>query len=105
MFWCPGCNCAHHVRVGSGNGWSYNGNPDSPTFSPSILVRAPMSIPPVTPENMDDYNKNPWPQTRIETICHSFITNGNIQFLSDCTHALANQTVPLPAFDPDLENN
>ncbi len=38
MFWCPGCDAAHAVRIGSGSGpgWSYNGNPDRPTFTPSI---------------------------------------------------------------------
>jgi len=30
------------------------------------------------------------------TVCYSYITDGRIQFLSDCTHELANQTVDLP---------
>jgi hypothetical protein len=30
--------------------------------------------------------------------CHVFITNGQIQFLDDCTHALKGQTVPIPAW-------
>lgn len=29
-------------------------------------------------------------------VCHSFIRDGRIEFLSDCTHALAGQTVDLP---------
>jgi hypothetical protein len=28
--------------------------------------------------------------------CHSFIRNGQIQFLSDCHHELAGKTVDLP---------
>jgi hypothetical protein len=28
--------------------------------------------------------------------CHSFVRNGRIEFLGDCTHALASQTVDLP---------
>ena len=28
-----------------------------------------------------------------------FVTDGNIQFLADCTHALAGQTVPMPDWD------
>ena len=28
--------------------------------------------------------------------CHSFVTDGRIQFLADCTHPLAGQTVDLP---------
>ncbi|WP_241754456.1 hypothetical protein [Cupriavidus basilensis] len=31
-------------------------------------------------------------------VCHSFVTDGRIQFLGDCTHALAGQTVPLAEF-------
>jgi len=91
LFHCPGCGCAHGVS----NQWQYNGNPDSPTITPSILVRAAK-----------------WPTadecTRIlagekiklvPTICHSFVTDGKIQFLSDCTHTLAGQTVALPEWD------
>jgi len=29
-------------------------------------------------------------------VCHSFVTDGRIQFLGDCTHNLAGQTVDLP---------
>lgn len=32
----------------------------------------------------------------IPFVCHSFVTDGRIQFLSDCTHSLAGQTVDLP---------
>lgn len=28
-------------------------------------------------------------------ICHSFVRNGKIEFLSDCTHELAGKTVEL----------
>lgn len=87
MFWCPGCDGAHQVRVGEGSGprWGYNDNPDSPTFTPSINVT---------------YNG---PDAGIDgappAVCHSFVTDGRIQFLNDCTHSLAGQTVELPDFD------
>ncbi|MBP2232456.1 hypothetical protein J2847_005785 [Azospirillum agricola] len=80
MFWCPGCDAAHAVRVGSGSGWTYNGNPDKPTFTPSILF-------------------NPGGETPGVPLCHSFVTDGRIQFLGDSTHPLAGQTVDLPDFD------
>ncbi len=97
-FWCPGCEQAHWVAVGEGPGprWGYNGNPDAPTFTPSVLVRGIYADPPVTRENMDEWKRAPWPQTRVERICHSFIADGRIQFLGDCTHHLAGQTVDLP---------
>ncbi len=87
MFWCPGCDGAHQVGVGQGPGprWGYNGNPDRPTFTPSVLVT---------------YNG---PDAGIDgappAVCHSFVTDGRIQFLGDCTHALAGQTVDLPDFE------
>lgn len=92
MFWCPGCNEAHVV----GPTWAYNGNPDAPTFSPSILVRSGHYYQP---------DKQCWCSHKEQTgedppfkcfQCHSFVRDGQIEFLSDCTHALAGKTVPLP---------
>jgi hypothetical protein len=68
FFHCPGCGCAHAVD----GGWTYNGDPVRPTFSPSVLA---------------------WTET---TRCHSFVTDGRISFLGDSTHAFAGQTVTLP---------
>lgn len=45
---------------------------DKPTFTPSLLIQ------------------NPAKQ------CHSWVTDGKIQFLNDCAHALAGKTVDLP---------
>jgi hypothetical protein len=86
-FWCPGCNCPHAVRFEGERRprWEWNGSMDAPTFSPSILVR--FSANPNAPEG------SKW---RTARVCHSFVREGRIQFLSDCTHALAGQTVPLP---------
>ena len=102
-FWCPGCDEAHHIPVAGtrnpGVNWGYNGNPNAPTFTPSILVRSGHYVPGwVGPEcwcNWDD--KDEFPELKC-SICHSFVTDGRIQFLNDCTHALAGQTVDLPVF-------
>jgi len=67
---CPGCGDPHVLTTG----WTFNGSYDRPTFSPSLLVTKPNG-----PER-----------------CHSFITDGQIRYLSDCTHAMAGQTVDLP---------
>lgn len=37
-------------------------------------------------------------------ICHSFVSEGVIQFLSDCTHSLTNQHVELPLWPYDTEH-
>lgn len=88
-FWCPGCDEAHVLRV-SGAGrpcWTWNGNAERPTFSPSILVTYTHWEPPAPTDQ---------PQTAVTDVCHSFVRDGQIQFLGDCTHKLAGQTVPLP---------
>lgn len=74
LFWCPGCNCAHWFSVRGQLIWQWNGDMIKPTVNPSIRVIG------------------------IDT-CHSFIKDGNIQFLGDCTHKLKNQTVPIPVFN------
>ena len=79
IFFCPGCRDTHAVNMrvrSDGPRWTYNGDVDRPTFTPSIL------------HTVD------WPDGR--EVCHSFVRDGRIQFLSDCTHALANRTVDLP---------
>jgi len=101
MFWCPGCDGAHAVRVGDGPHprWGFNGNGDAPTFTPSVLVQGYTHIPPVTTENLEKWKRSPWEQVKVKTVCNSFVTDGQIQFLGDCTHALAGQTIPLPDFE------
>lgn len=88
MFYCPGCKCNHVIYHGTGNGerWTWNNDVNKPTFRPSIKVTWPAN-----PNAKEEFKE--W---RTERICHSFVTDGKIQFLSDCTHELANQTVPLP---------
>ena len=80
-FFCSGCNLPHSLNVGAGPGprWGYNGNAEAPTFTPSVLSRYRMGS--------------------KETICHSFVTDGRIQYLNDCTHGLAGQTVDLPDWE------
>lgn len=109
LFWCPGCNEAHAVIVDGSRGWSWDGSEEAPTINPSILVRG------VKIEGGDaeldrilDTYKLPEDRERmladkrINTVCHSFVRAGAIEFLSDCTHALAGQTVPLPEWGHEL---
>jgi hypothetical protein len=100
-FWCPGCKCRHTIWHGAGPGerWTWNGNVERPTFQPSVLVRTGHYIPEHRgPSCWCTYNAG-HPDDPVKFtcyVCHSFVTDGQIQFLSDCTHALAGQTVPLP---------
>lgn len=83
IFWCPGCGEHHGVYVEREQRprWGWNDSMDRPTFTPSILV---------TWE---------WGEKREKKVCHSFVTDGQIRFLGDCTHKLAGQTVPLPPIE------
>jgi hypothetical protein len=76
---CPGCKSPHAVSVKGAYAWGYNSNPDHPTFTPSVGV------------NLDKGNPG-------AMRCHSFVTDGRIQFLSDSEHSLAGQTVDLPGW-------
>lgn len=83
-FFCPGCKSTHSIQHGSdfGPNWSWNGSLERPTFQPSILVTY----------NGPDAGRDGAPPS----VCHTFVTDGRIQFLGDCTHELAGQTVDLP---------
>ena len=72
MFWCPGCNTSHALNAR----WEILGDDDNLTINPSIL-----SIGETSPR------------------CHSFVRNGQIEFLDDCDHKLAGKTVPMVDWD------
>ena len=71
-FWCPGCNERHSYATKGDVTWDFNGNVNSPTFTPSLL----------------------YPDGR----CHLYLTDGVIHFLQDCSHPLAGQSIPLPDY-------
>lgn len=83
-FDCPGCGEPHQVPTVGPKAWGFNGDVSRPTFSPSILVT---------------WRHHDGEETHEHT-CHSFVRDGRIEFLSDCSHALAGQTVDLPEVAP-----
>lgn len=95
LTWCPGCDEMHVVAVGTplGNGasWSFDGNFDAPTFSPSLLVRTGRAVVPTFVREEGD----------PPDICHSFIRAGRWEFCGDSTHALAGQSVPMKPWPED----
>lgn len=72
IFWCPGCECLHFFVPPR---WTWDGSRTAPTVSPSILVTT------------HDAGR--------ESRCHLFVRSGHLEYLSDCTHALAGQTVAM----------
>lgn len=78
MHWCPGCGMMHMIHIHTPNQqgaqWTFNGNVDLPTFTPSI--------------NVVGY-------------CHYFITEGKLIYLDDCVHALKGQVIDFPDIPDD----
>lgn len=82
MLWCPGCAMAGSgllmIPVSDTKGkrpqWTWNGSLELPSLSPSIRTRTTMNG---------------------SFICHSFLTNGIWDFLTDSTHPLSGRKVPV----------
>lgn len=105
MFFCPGCQENHSFNTETGTTrptWSFNGNLEFPTFKPSLLIRSGCSMSGHKPEMgcwctfEAKYGK---PSPFKCGVCHLYVTDGKIQFLSDCTHELAGKTVDLQEID------
>ena len=89
-FYCLGCEGYHVVHTepwektwvtppAPGPVWTFNGSTSRPTFGPSLLIHE---------HKKDD-------GTVHQPRCHTFIREGRIQFLGDCGHKLAGQTVDM----------
>jgi hypothetical protein len=103
-FYCPGCKCNHAFD----KRWTFDGNMEAPTFSPSLLVGPYWTMPPGW-----DYETAPRDEAgelvlavdgihtlgAVQVRCHSFVRAGMIEFLPDCTHELAGRTVPMVDVD------
>jgi hypothetical protein len=91
-FKCPGCASANiaggfdsHVIPTTGpKAWQFNGDVERPTLSPSILA----------------HETKRHDGSVFAPRCHSFVRDGRIEYLTDCGHALAGQTVDLPDWAP-----
>lgn len=75
LYKCPGCGYEHAFSPAV---HKFNGDVDRPTITPSLLQ-----------SNPQNYHR-----------CHSYITQGKIQFLPDCWHNLKGQTVDLIDYSP-----
>jgi len=83
MVWCPApLPTSHHGACGlhmlqisgerAGGIWGFDGNLEAPTIAGSVLTHGGDGF-----------------------VCHAFVTAGQWQYLTDCTHELAGQTVPM----------
>lgn len=82
VLWCPGCASRenwgglHMLPVSDTQGkrpvWQWNGDLEAVGLEPSISTKDSQGL-----------------------VCHSFLRNGQWQFLTDSTHPLAGHTVPM----------
>jgi len=83
-FYCVGCKHQHSYTVFDDNtGWQFNGNLDSPSFTPSLLNVA------------KELNEKTGVYDIEKSRCHLFVTNGKIIYCGDCTHELSGNTVDM----------
>ena len=81
---CPACGFEHSFGVDlEGHGrhkdkdvWTFDGDYDKPTFSPSML------------SNQGEVQAG-------HPVCHSFLRDGVWQFLGDSSHGMAGQSIPM----------
>lgn len=79
-FWfCQACQEMHPLP----DGWTFNGNIEKPTFTPSFR---------------HEWNQHGGalglnPEHRR---CHYIVTDGKVAYCSDSTHAMAGQTIDMP---------
>lgn len=72
-WFCKGCGFTHSFWMDGR--WTFDGDEDRPTFSPSLLLK----------------KEDGWAHQ-----CHTFVRDGRVEYLSDCSHPLAGQTIELP---------
>lgn len=80
--------------------WTFDGNLESPTFSPSFKHSGIQTI------QVDGKWTGEWVRdsegNTVSCVCHYILTAGVLNFCGDSTHRLSGQSVPLPAIPDGL---
>lgn len=98
MHWCVACEELHPLP----NSWSFNGNLEKPTFTPSFKHTGIKTVKvngKWTGEWVLDADGAPVPE-----VCHYILTDGVVNYCADCTHPYAGKSVliaELPEFCRD----
>ena len=71
VFTCPACKESHSFELPR---WSFDGNFDRPTFSPSLVTQ----------------------KKAAKKVCHLYLQEGQITYLSDSTHGQGGKVFSLP---------
>lgn len=85
MAWyCPGCENMHPLP----DNWTFNGNLDAPTFSPSFK-HSWKRFPSYTEAGIGVGES-------FTHVCHYIVTDGKVNYCGDSMHGLAGQTIDMP---------
>lgn len=97
--WCPACEEMHPVFDRSP--WTFNGNVDCPTFSPSFKHGGKRTVN-VNVRWTGEWHRGPDGKP-LDGTCHYIITDGKIQFCSDSWHGRSD-IVAMPPIPEHLED-
>lgn len=85
----------HTIYVKGDVVWTFDGNDEAPTFSPSIRITY----------NGDDHDQRRENGRRAPSACcHYVLINGILSYLTDSSHGLAGQKVALPDIPPEFQD-
>lgn len=98
MHWCPACEQTHPLP----DGWTFDGNLESPTFSPSFKHSGKQAV--FVAGRWTGEWKRGADSKALDYCCHYVLTGGVLNYCGDCTHAMAGQSVPLPPL-PDFSTD
>lgn len=89
MIKCPVCKWHEFPKVGkSGASWSFNGNYEKPTFTPSMN------------EAVGPFPEGSQWAGQIRR-CHFVLTDGKLNFCGDCSHELSGRQRDLESFSQE----
>lgn len=94
--WCPGCKEMHPLP----DSWSFNGNLESPTFTPSFKHEGIKLVHDESGQWVEPFWQRDAAGNTIPFICHYIITNGQVAYCGDSSHSLAGKTVPMSDLPP-----
>ncbi|HLH94977.1 MAG TPA: hypothetical protein VKW08_07655 [Xanthobacteraceae bacterium] len=100
MWWCPACNEMHPLP----DGWTFNGDVNAPTFSPSFKHEGAQ----IEKDASGNWTGRWLTETgEAKTVfastdkpkrycCHYIVAAGRVAYCGDCTHAMAGRTIAMP---------
>ena len=99
-WWCIACGECHPLPYKKG--WTFDGNIEFPTFTPSFKHTGIQSVI-VDGKWTGDWILDENGNTK-DWCCHYIITSGIIHYCNDCTHTFAGKIIPMPDLPDYLQD-